>query len=234
PLLRVGRLPDVVAFARRHGLVSIIDNTFASPVNFRPLTIGFDLCFHSATKYLNGHSDLVAGCVVGGVELMSGVRKTLNHFGGSLDPHAGFLLARGLKTLAVRMRAHNANAMTIAHHLSEHPKVAQVNYPGLPSHPDHELAGSLLDGFGGMLSLRPIGGVSAADTLLNSVRLPFSGPSLGGVETLITRPAITSHAGMSPADRERIGVTDDLVRLSCGIESAEDLIADLDEALDKM
>ncbi|MGH3649039.1 MAG: trans-sulfuration enzyme family protein, partial [Micromonosporaceae bacterium] len=166
PLVRVGRLREVAEFASRHGLVSIIDNTFATPVNFRPLSVGFDLVFHSATKYLNGHSDLVAGAVMGSAERVEAVRTTLNHFGGSLDPHAGYLLARGIKTLAVRVRAQNANAQAVAQLLAGHPKVAAVNYPGLPSHPDHPYAASLLSGFGGMLSFRPTGGVAAADTIL--------------------------------------------------------------------
>jgi cystathionine gamma-synthase/cystathionine gamma-lyase/cystathionine beta-lyase len=234
PLVRVGRLREVAEFSAEHGLTSIIDNTFATPVNLRPLALGFDLVFHSATKYLNGHSDLVAGCVMGSEPLVSEVRKTLNHFGGSLDPHAGYLLARGLKTLALRVRAQNANALAVARALQSHPNVAAVNYPGLPSHPDHVPAAELLSGFGGMLSFRPVGGATAADTVLQTVTLPTSAPSLGGVESLITRPVLTSHAGMAPADREKIGVTDDLIRLSCGIEHPDDLIADLTQALDKL
>jgi cystathionine beta-lyase/cystathionine gamma-synthase len=234
PMMRVGRLRDVVAFARREGLTTVIDNTFATPVNFRPLSIGFDLVFHSATKYLNGHSDLVAGAVMGGADLVDRVRHTLNHYGGSLDPHAGFLLARGLKTLAVRVRAQNHNALTLATFLSQHPKIAAVNYPGLPSHPDHQHAAGLLSGFGGMLSLRLAGGLDAAMSLLEALRIPSVAPSLGGVETLVVRPAITSHAGMSPEDRERIGITDDLVRVSTGIEDPDDLVADFEQALQKV
>jgi cystathionine gamma-synthase/cystathionine gamma-lyase/cystathionine beta-lyase len=231
PLMRVGRLREVSAFAHQHRLTTVIDNTFASPVNFRPLTIGFDLCFHSATKYLNGHSDIVAGSVAGNTELIHRVRRTLNHYGGSLDPHAGFLFARGLKTLALRVRASNDNAMTLAQFLTEHPKIAEVSYPGLPSHPDHAHAVELLSGFGGMLSFRLVGGTEAAESLFEALRLPYVAPSLGGVETLITRPATTSHAGMSPDDRERTGITDDLVRVSCGVEASEDLVADFDQAL---
>ena len=234
PLMRVGRLREVGAFARQHGLTTVIDNTFASPVNFRPLTIGFDLCFHSATKYLNGHSDIVAGSVAGSSELINRVRRTLNHYGGSLDPHAGFLFTRGLKTLALRVRASNVNAMTLAQFLTEHPKIDEVSYPGLPSHPDHAHAAELLSGFGGMLSFRLAGGTEAAEGLFEALRLPYVAPSLGGVETLITRPAATSHAGMSSEDRERTGITDDLVRVSCGIEASEDLIADFDQALAKI
>jgi cystathionine gamma-synthase/cystathionine gamma-lyase/cystathionine beta-lyase len=233
PLMRVGLLGEIADFARQEGLLSVIDNTFATPVNFRPLQAGFDLCFHSATKYLGGHSDLVAGAVMGSAELIDRVRKTLNHYGGSLDPHTGFLLARGIKTLALRVRAQNDNATALAGFLADHPQVAAVNYAGLASHPDHKHAAELLSGFGGMLSMRLRGGEAAAQTFLDAVRLPYVAPSLGGVETLITRPATTSHAGMSPEDRERLGITDDLIRVSCGIEGTQDLIADFDQALAK-
>ncbi|MGH8880173.1 MAG: trans-sulfuration enzyme family protein [Stackebrandtia sp.] len=234
PLMRVGRLTEVADFASEHGLVSIIDNTFATPVNFRPVAAGFDLSIHSATKYLNGHSDLVAGAVMGSAQRVNAVRKTLNHYGGSLDAHAGFLLARGLKTLALRVKAQNANALALAAALDAHPKVEVVNYPGLESHPDHEVAGALFSGFGGMLSIRLSGGVEAAKSLCETVELPYSAPSLGGVESLITRPAVTSHGGMTPEARAAVGVTDDLVRISCGIEAPDDLIADFMRALDKL
>jgi cystathionine gamma-synthase/cystathionine gamma-lyase/cystathionine beta-lyase len=233
PLMRVGRLDQVADFGRREGIVTVIDNTFASPVNFRPLDAGFDVVFHSATKYLGGHSDLVAGAVMGGADMVERVRETLNLFGGSLDPHAGFLLARGIKTLALRVQAHNANALALARFLEDHPAVAAVNYPGLASHPDHAHADTLLSGFGGMLSLRLHGGEQAAQALVDAVTLAYAAPSLGGVETLITRPAATSHAGMSPEDRDRLGITADLVRISSGIEGTQDLIGDFGRALDK-
>ena len=234
PLMRVGRHREVVAFARANGLTSVVDNTFASPVNFRPIAAGFDLVFNSATKYLNGHSDVVAGTVAGAAALVEQVRHTQNLYGGSLDPHAGYLLSRGLKTLGVRVRQQNANAHAMAEFLSGHPKVAAVNYAGLPDHPDHAHAAELLNGFGGMVSFRMAGGLEAAEVLLSALTLPAVAPSLGGVETLITRPALTSHAGMSPADRATAGITDDLIRLSVGIEEAEDLIADFAAALDKV
>lgn len=234
PLMRVGALDEIADFGRREGIVTVIDNTFASPVNFRPLRAGFDVAFHSATKYLGGHSDLVAGAVMGDEEHIERVRKTLNHFGGSLDPHTGFLLARGIKTLALRVRAQNDNALALARFLAAHSAVAVVNYPGLPDHPDHARAARMLSGFGGMLSLRLRGGPGAAQGLLDTVDLPFVAPSLGGVETLITRPATTSHAGMSPEDRDRLGITPDLIRVSVGIEGTEDLIADFAQALDKI
>ena len=233
PLMRVGLLDQVADFGRREGIVTVIDNTFASPVNFRPLQTGFDLVFHSATKYLGGHSDLVAGAVMGSAGLIEQVRKTINLFGGSLDPHAGFLLARGIKTLALRVQAQNANALALARFLEDHPAVAAVNYPGLASHPDHAHADKLLSGFGGMLSLRLHGGEQAAQALLDAVTLAYVAPSLGGVETLITRPVATSHAGMSLQDRERLGITADLIRISSGIEGTQDLVGDFAQALDK-
>jgi cystathionine beta-lyase/cystathionine gamma-synthase len=232
PLMRVPRLAEMAAFCRREGLVSVIDNTFATPINFRPLGLGFDVCCHSATKYLNGHSDIAAGCIIGSADLVERIRHKLNHFGGSLDPHAGFLLARGMKTLALRVAAHNANAMVLAEFLDTHPAVREVNYPGLVSHPDHGHASQLLSGFGGMVSIRLHGGAPVADRMLDALQLPTNAPSLGGVETLITQPVKTSHAGMRPEDRQRIGVTDDLVRISVGIESVDDLVADFAQALE--
>jgi cystathionine gamma-synthase/cystathionine gamma-lyase/cystathionine beta-lyase len=233
PLMRVGLLDRVAAFGRREGIVTVIDSTFASPVNFRPLQAGFDLVFHSATKYLGGHSDLVAGAVMGGTDLVERVRKTVNLFGGSLDPHAGFLLARGIKTLSLRVRAQNANALALARFLEDHPAVAAVHYPGLASHPDHAHAAELLSGFGGMLSLRLHGGEQAAQALADAVTLAYSAVSLGGVETLVTRPAATSHAGMSPQDRDSLGITADLIRVSSGIEGIQDLVGDFARALEK-
>ena len=231
PLIRVPDLREVVRFAKQEGLTSVIDNTFASPVNFRPLEAGFDLVCHSATKYLNGHSDICAGCVVGSAALVERVRKTLNHYGGTLDPHPCFLLARGLKTLALRVRAQNGNADTLARFLAEHRDVAEVNYPGLPTSPDHARATELFSGFGGVLSFRLRGGAAAAQRLLAALRIPSVAPSLGSVETLITVPALTSHAGMSAEDRDRIGLNEDLIRVSCGIEDAQDLIDDFARAL---
>ncbi|MCI2421929.1 PLP-dependent transferase [Saccharopolyspora sp. K220] len=234
PLVRVGRLREIAEFARDSGLVSLIDNTFATPVNFRPTAAGFDLSLHSATKYLNGHSDIVAGAIIGRVDYVERARTTSNHFGGSLDPHTGFLLARGLKTLALRVRTQNENALALAEFLAAQPEIREVNYPGLAAHPDHGRAAELFNGFGGMLSIRPSGGVEAAQALIDAVQLPYDAPSLGGVESLITRPAATSHAGMSRADREALGITDDLVRISVGIEHRDDLIADFAQALAKL
>lgn len=231
PLLQVGDLKAITWFAKEHDLISIIDNTFASPVNFRPLDWGFDLSLHSATKYLNGHSDIVAGVVLGRAALVTKITHKLNHLGGSLDPHAAFLLHRGLKTLAVRVRYQNDSTLKIAQFLEQHPAVAQVNYPGLASHPRHERARELFDGFSGMLSFEVRGGVEVAERFMHKTTLPIIAPSLGGIETLMTRPATTSHAGMSAEDRRHLGITDGLIRLSVGIEATEDLIEDFDQAL---
>lgn len=231
PLVQVPDLAAAAEFARRHNLVSIIDNTFASPFNFRPLEIGFDLSLHSATKYLNGHTDIVAGAVIGKSELISAARRMLNHLGAPLDPHACFLLDRGLKTLAVRVRYQNESALRIARFLEQHPKVARVNYPGLESHPNHLRACELFDGFGGMLSFELEGGVDAAEGFIAAATIPICAPSLGGVETLITRPATTSHSGMTREERIRTGIGDGLIRLSVGLESSEDLIEDFEQAL---
>ena len=231
PLMSVADLGAVVDFAAAHGLVSIIDNTFASPVNFRPAEAGFDLSVHSCTKYLNGHSDIVAGAIIGRAHLVEKVAHKLNHLGGVLDPHACFLLHRGMKTLAVRVRYQNESALKIARFLEGHPSVRQVNYPGLESSPDHLRACELLDGFGGMLSFELEGGVVAADSFIDRVTLPISAPSLGGVESLITRPATTSHSGMTPEERSRAGIGEGLIRLSVGLEATEDLIEDFTRVL---
>ncbi len=231
PLLEVADLQAVVDFARAHGLVSIIDNTFATPVNFRPAEWGFDLSVHSGTKYLNGHSDIVAGAVIGRAELVERITHKLNHLGGSLDPHACFLLHRGLFTLALRMGQHNESALRIARFLDDHPAVDRVNYPGLENHPGHERARKLFDGFSGMLSFELKGGTTAVERFIDALSLPIIAPSLGSVHTLVTQPALTSHAGMSVEERAGLGITDSLVRLSVGIEATEDIIADFDHAL---
>jgi len=232
PTMRVAALDEVVRFAREHGLVSIVDNTFATPVNFLPLASGFDLELHSATKYLNGHSDLVAGVLAGSAELMGPALATLRGLGGSLDPHGCFLLDRGLKTLALRVHQHNASALALARALDKHPKVRRVHYPGLESHPDHRRASHLFNGYGGMLAFEPEGGVAAAAAFLDAVRLPAVAPSLGGVESLVTRPAATSHRTLAPEERAAMGVSDELIRVSTGIEGTDDLVADFLQALD--
>jgi len=231
PLMEVLDLKAVVEFAKAHSLVTLIDNTFASPVNFRPAEWGFDLSLHSCTKYLNGHSDIVAGAVIGRSDLIEQITHKLNLLGGTLDPHACFLLHRGVKTLSVRVHHQNKSAHTIASFLERHPAVRKVNYPGLESHPAHAIAQELFDGNSGMLSFELDGGVEAAERFMSNTRLPIIAPSLGGIETLLTRPATTSHSGLKPEERQQAGISDELIRVSVGIEHTEDLIADFEQAL---
>jgi cystathionine beta-lyase/cystathionine gamma-synthase len=231
PLLQVADLEAVVEFAKGHGLISLIDNTFSSPINFRPAEWGFDLSLHSGTKYLNGHTDIVAGAVIGRTDLIEKIRHKLNHLGGSLDPHACFLLHRGMKTLAVRVKYQNESALKIARSLEGHSAIKKVNYPGLESHPAYRRACELFDGFSGMLSFEMKGGVDEAERFIQSTTLPIIAPSLGGIETLITRPATTSHSGLSPKERKRLGISDGLIRVSVGIEATEDIIEDFEGAL---
>ena len=231
PLVRVADLEGIVAFARKHSIASVIDSTFATPLGFRPIDRGFDLAVHSATKYLNGHSDLIAGAVMGSRALIEKVKHKLDHLGGSLDAHACFLLQRGLKTLAVRFRQQSQTASELARFLERHPAVSRVYHPSLESHPDYARARKLLALPGAMLAfeLRDAGRVPR---LFERMTLPIKAPSLGGCETLITQPAETSHAGLSPAERQRIGITDGTLRVSVGLEAAEDLIADFAQALE--
>ncbi|NQT54650.1 MAG: aminotransferase class I/II-fold pyridoxal phosphate-dependent enzyme [Desulfobacteraceae bacterium] len=231
PLLQVADLTSVVEFAKEHGLVSIIDNTFASPINFRPSEWGFDLSLHSCSKYLNGHSDIVAGAVIGQTDLIEKITHKLNRLGGSLDPHACFLLHRGIKTLAVRMKYQSESALKIAEFLESHQAIENVNYPGLKSHLRHQRACELFDGFGGMLSFESKGGINAAERFMQNTTLPIIAPSLGGIESLITRPVTTSHSGLSPKDLQKLGISDSLVRVSVGIEATEDIIEDFEQAL---
>lgn len=231
PLVQVPDLVGVAGFAREHGLTAVIDNTFTSPANFQPLARGYDLELHSATKYLSGHSDIVAGAVAGRSELVRAVARKLDHFGGCLDPHACFLLERGLKTLTLRVAQQNANTQALAELLAGHRSVARVLYPGLPTHPDHARARELFDGCGGVLSFEIDGDAAAADRLMRALTLAHVAPSLGGVETLVTRPATTSHAGMSPSARASAGITDTLIRVAVGIEATVDLLDDFAAAL---
>ncbi|MFK7957863.1 MAG: PLP-dependent aspartate aminotransferase family protein [Lysobacterales bacterium] len=234
PLVRVADLSSLATFARQHSLISMIDSTFASPVNLQPLALGFDLVLHSATKYLNGHSDIVAGAMAGSEALVERIKKKLNHLGGCLDPHGCFLLHRGIKTLTLRVQRQNANALDLAQRLTSHPAVNAVHYPGLSGHPDHQRASELLAGFGGMLSVEIGATGQAIDEHLRELKIMAFAPSLGGVETLITRPAQTSHAGMSESQRLQAGISDGLVRISVGCESVDDLWADLRPILDRL
>ncbi len=234
PTLRVADLPALAALARAHGLLFLVDSTFATPLGARPLDHGADLVIHSASKYLNGHDDLIAGAVAGSGELVGKVWPQLKGLGGCLDPHACFLLERGMKTLAVRMRAHAESARAVAEALEAHPKVRGVLYPGLASHPDHELAQRLLRHPGGMVSFVVEGGDAAALRVCRAVRVAKEATSLGGVETLISLPFNTSHVAMSAEDRLAAGIVPGMVRLSVGIEDPADLVADLEAALDSV
>jgi len=230
PLLEVPNLEAMAAFADEHDLVAVIDSTFASPVNVRPAELGFDIVLHSGTKYLAGHSDLAAGVVAGPEDLVDRIGHTLKLLGGMLDPHACFLLHRSLKTLGVRVRRQNETALALAETLESHPGVETVHYPGLPSHPHFDRARRFLEGFGGMVSFELAEGVDV-ETFFDSLSLPIRAPSLGGVESLITQPIHTSHAGMAPEDRAALGISERFVRLSVGLEGAEDLTDDLTSAL---
>ena len=231
PLMQVPDLPRVVDFATGNKLLSLIDNTFATPVNFRPIELGFDLVLHSATKYLNGHSDIVGGAVVGSGRLIKKITSNLNLLGGSMDPHTCFLLHRGIKTLVVRVRHQNTSAGKIAEFLDQNSSVKRVYYPGLAGCRGHSTAKSLFGGYGGMLSFELSGGEEDANRFIERLRLPIQAPSLGGVESLIVFPAKTSHAGLSAREREAIGIPETLIRFSVGLESASGLIADFEQAL---
>ena len=231
PLMQIGALDKIVEFAKENNLISMIDNTLASPTLFCPIQHGFDISLHSATKYLNGHSDIVAGAIIGNDPHISMISSKLNHLGGSLDPHACFLLHRGIKTLSIRMEKQCESALIIAKFLEKHPKVSSVNYPGLSSSPSHRRAKQLLCGFGGMISFLLEGGIPAADDLISKLQIPISTASLGGVESLITRPVQTSHSLLSDEELQLAGIEKSLIRISVGIESVDDLIEDFEQAL---
>ena len=233
PLLKLADLPAIATLAKRRGLLTAIDNTFASPYCQRPLTFGFDLVVHSATKYLNGHSDMVGGVAVVGdnLELDKDLRFLQNAVGGVSGPFDSFLALRGLKTLALRMERHCQNALRIAEWLEQRPDVTRVIYPGLKSHPQHALAQRQMDEFGGMVSAVLAGGLERARRFLERCQLFTLAESLGGVESLIEHPALMTHASLPPQKRAALGIDDGLVRLSVGVENVDDLIADLDQAL---
>lgn len=233
PLTAVADFERVLAFAREHGLVTVIDSTFATPCNFRPVELGFDVVVHSASKYLAGHSDLVAGAAAGSAELMERIRHRANHLGGCLDPHACFLLHRSLKTLPLRMERHNENGLAVARFLESHPAVERVHYPGLESHPHHANAEKYFDGCGGMMAIEMAGSADVAAKVVENTRLFMHAASLGGVESLISRPAATSHLGLSPEQLQAAGISEGTIRLSVGIEDVGDLIADLEQGIER-
>jgi cystathionine beta-lyase/cystathionine gamma-synthase len=231
PIMEITDIAAASELAHRHGLLVAVDNTFMSPYLQRPIELGADIVIHSTTKYLNGHSDGVGGAVVMSDQALADRLKFLQNAAGAvLGPMDSWLILRGVKTLAVRMRQHSQNGMAVAKFLDGHPKVNLVHYPGLPSHPQYELGRKQMSGPGGMLSFET-GSLEKAKTVLNAVRLCSLAESLGGVETLISHPATMTHASVPPEERQQLGITDGLVRISVGIEDVEDLIADLDQAL---
>jgi len=231
PTLRILDPRPLVELAHERDVTVVCDATFASPVNFRALSLGIDVVIQSATKYLGGHSDVIAGAVSGSRAFVEEATRMSRLYGPSLDPHTAWLLDRGIRTLDVRVQRHNENAMAVARWFEGRTGVRRVLYPGLPSHPDHDLACELMSGFGGMVSVVLEGGGEAADRFMSRLELAIAAPSLGGVETLVSQPRWTSHAGLTEQQREAQGIPDGFVRLSIGVENAEDLIADFDQAL---
>jgi cystathionine gamma-synthase len=231
PYLRVIDVREAVRVCHARGVRVVIDSTFATPVNHRPLEDGADLVLHSATKYLGGHNDLLAGTVAGSAELVGRIRQALGILGGVLDPHAAYLLLRGMKTLELRMERHNQTGLEVARWLEAHPKIRRVWYPGLPSHPDHEVASRQMRGFGGVVTFEVDADFERTAAFTDRCRIPYLAPSLGGVESLIEMPALMSYWDLPRDERLALGIGDSLVRYSCGVEDAADLIADLEQAL---
>jgi len=231
PLMRVLDLDPLASLCRSEGIPLLVDATFASPLNFRPLDHGADVAIHSATKYLNGHSDVIAGAVSSSEPIVSEVKRLMQVWGQSLDPHSAWLIERGLKTLAIRVERHNANGLAFAAWAERHPAVRSVHYPGLAGHPDHAVARRTLSGFGGMVGMALKGGADGAERTLRKLQLVMHAPSLGGVETLASEPRLTSHARLTAKQRSDQGIPDGFIRVSLGIEDVEDIIADFDQAL---
>ena len=235
PTMELSDIRALSAIAREHKLVLVVDNTFSSPYLQRPIEMGADIVFHSMTKFINGHADIVAGMIVArDEEFYKAVRQAMIGMGGNMDPHQAYLVLRGVKTLALRVQRAQENAQQVAEYLESHPKVAWVKYPGLKSHPQHELAKKQMDGPGAMISFELKGGLKAGKVLMNNVRLALLAVSLGGIETLIQHPASMTHSKMAKEKREAAGISDGLVRFSVGIEDLKDIIADLEQALAKI
>ncbi|MBW6478586.1 MAG: PLP-dependent aspartate aminotransferase family protein [Bacteroidales bacterium] len=235
PTMDITDLAEVVKIAKEHNLITVADNTFCSPYLQKPLDFGFDLVFHSITKFLNGHADIVGGIIIAKEKkLYDQVRAMMVTLGCNMDPHQAYMVIRGLKTLSLRMDRSQENATKVAEFLENHPKVKWVKFPGLKSHPQYELAQKQMNGPGGMISFELNGGIEAGKTLINSVKLSLLAVSLGGVESLIQHPASMTHSKMDKASRESSGITDGLVRFSVGIENIEDIIKDLEQGLDKI
>lgn len=234
PYLSVVDLEKLVALARSRRIKTVIDSTFGTPYNQRPLELGVDLVIHSATKYLGGHNDILAGCIMGGSDLVSAIRDLQGVLGAVPDPMGCYLLGRGLKTFALRMERQNASGQAVAEYLESHPKVARVHYPGLASHPDHAVARRQMRGFGGVVSFELHGTLQDCSRFVDALKIPQIAPSLGGVESLIEQPALMSFFELSPEDRAAIGIKENLLRFAIGIEDADDLIRDLQQALEQV
>ena len=233
-LLKITDIATVAAIAKRNNVITIADNTFATPFNQRPIELGVDVVVHSATKYLGGHSDLTAGLMIGKKEIIEkATLETTKLYGGNIAPQVAWLVMRGIKTLALRMERHNENASALANMLSNHPKVKKVSYPGLESHFNYDIAKRQMSGFGGMIAF-DVGGIEEGKRFVNNVELCTLATSLGGVETILQHSASMTHAALSPEERVKAGVTDGLIRFSVGIEDIKDLKADLENALDKI
>ncbi len=231
PTCRVLDLSFLANLAKDEGVALVVDSTFASPINFRPLEHGADVVIHSTTKYLNGHHDILGGAVMGTQSYVDEVRRKMMVWGQAPDPFAVWLLERGMKTLDVRVKRQNENAMALAEWCESRPEFARVHYPGLASHPDHAVAEQCLDGFGGMMAIEMAGGGDATEGFLSKLQLVTHAPSLGGVDTLVSEPRYTSHAHMTPEERASIGIPDGFLRFSVGIEDVSDLIGDFEQAL---
>ncbi len=231
PLIRVIDLEPVATICKSEGLVLLVDSTFATPINFRPLEHGADVVIHSATKYLNGHSDVIAGAVAAAEPVVEEVRKLMQVWGQALDPLAAWLIDRGMRTLAVRVERHNQNGLRVAQWCATQAAFGAVHYPGLPTHPDYDTAQRVLTGYGGMLAVELKGGARSAERFLRALKIAAHAPSLGGVETLVSEPRLTSHASLTPEERARAGIPDGLLRFSLGLEDADDIIADFTQAL---
>lgn len=234
PYNRIVDLERLADIARRHRVKTIIDATFATPINQRPIEFGIDLVIHSATKYLGGHNDLLAGVVVGSQALVSGIRELQAVLGGVSDPFSAYLLIRGLKTLALRVNRQNENAQRLAEFLAGHSKVERVHYAGLPSHPEHAIAKRQMSGFGGVVSFEIKGDLAAGSRLVDACAIPRIAPSLGGVESLIEQPALMSFYELTTEERLQVGIKDTLVRYAVGIEDGDDIIADIEQALERV
>lgn len=234
PYLRVVDIARAAALCRARGAISVIDSTFATPINQRALALGADVVLHSGTKYIAGHNDVMCGVLVGRRELIGPIRDLHGILGGVVDPHAAWLALRGAKTLALRVERANANALALAKYLEAHHKVERVHYPGLASHPDHAIARGQMSGFGGVVSFEVRGALETASKFIDALRVPYIAPSLGGTESLVEQPTVISYWDQTPEQRAEIGIRDNLIRYSCGIEDAADLVADLEQALERI